>query len=704
MGKRATPTSASLPQPLVRRIGQYWDALAVLLLIVVTVPAAWLSPQTLVPVRDPIRIDDNWHLDASFKASRGIWIGRDVIFTHGPIYQWLSSLPARSTGFTMGALYATWDTVPVWCAFFFGYLTLRLLIPEQPPWKRFLLLLLLGVFWWPSQALRVTFEVFLFALFLRGWYAAAEGRSKGYLFGSATAALCAVAFLVAADAGTFAVAAWVIALAGVAFEIHEPSALKRLMWGLAAFVVCAAVLVLAINAVMVKPFDLQFWKDTAEMVSAYRWATPARMMRADAVHLLGTLVIGAAIFLLRAARRKGNPATTARIGFLVGAFSFALAMMQSGLVRSDPPHIGRAEFAMTFLAGAILFSFESFRASALAVLFTVACSMLFARASLQPSTVVHLLMDVRRPLTSCPSGYSEFDRGCFTPEFTNMLQSASDFLGQHSGPTDPIFVFPYQTIFGIASRRNVAGGLMQAYTASGPYLSQLEIASLERAKPSVGLYLPDVNFRGISGRDLSRWIYAGLSLPVDDVTNFTRTPQVWFWLMRHYRSEQQLSTGVYSLRRDDSLATRITMQPQAVGIPPSTLSDPQRSSVVDLGSPDWPSDADFLRLRLTVRYGVLWKLRKPERMQLEITRADGSHDLLGFILQPNVSSEVWFYPWSPPALVQYFDAEESHWRIGPRPAITRIRLLASPLDWVSQQPSEIAVESVDAIRLTMSAQ
>ena len=51
----------------------------------------------------------------------------------------------------------------------------------------------------------------------------------------------------------------------------------------------------------------------------------------------------------------------------------------------------------------------------------------------------------------------------------------------------------------------------------------------------------------------------------------------------------------------------------------------ERSATVDLGDPAGPIDgADFLRLRLTVRYGPLWKLRKPERLQLEITRADGS--------------------------------------------------------------------------------
>jgi len=31
-----------------------------------------------------------------------------------------------------------------------------------------------------------------------------------------------------------------------------------------------------------------------------------------------------------------------------------------------------------------------------------------------------------------------------------------------------------------------------------------------------------------------------------------------------------------------------------------------------------------------------------------------------------------------------------------------LRLLATPLDWVSQQPESINLESADAVRLTMS--
>ena len=144
------------------------------------------------------------------------------------------------------------------------------------------------------------------------------------------------------------------------------------------------------------------------------------------------------------------------------------------------------------------------------------------------------------------------------------------------------------------------------------------------------------------------------------------------------------------------------MQPQTLGLAAQTFPIHERSSVVDLGVPDWPAGADFLRLRLTVRYSFWWKLRKPERMQLEITRADGSSELRWFILQPNVPTDVWFYPWSPPDLVHYLDGGESHWRNTPRPSITGLRIQATPLDWVSVTPDAIALEAADAVRLEMN--
>ncbi len=98
---------------------------------------------------------------------------------------------------------------------------------------------------------------------------------------------------------------------------------------------------------------------------------------------------------------------------------------------------------------------------------------------------------------------------------------------------------------------------------------------------------------------------------------------------------------------------------------------------------------------------LLWKLRKPERLQLEIERADGSRDLQSFVVEPNVLSEVWFYPWNQADLANYFAGAEDRWRTGPRPSVTHLRVLVTPLDWVSQQPDAIVIESADAVRMSM---
>ena len=117
----------------------------------------------------------------------------------------------------------------------------------------------------------------------------------------------------------------------------------------------------------------------------------------------------------------------------------------------------------------------------------------------------------------------------------------------------------------------------------------------------------------------------------------------------------------------------------------------------------WPVDGpDFVRLRINIHYSLWWKLRKPARLVLEIEHADGSFEQKPFIVEPNVSSEVWFYPWDDAELAPYFDAEETHWRTGSRPAVTRLRLLVMPLDWVSVQPDAIEVQSADAVRMSMS--
>lgn len=686
------------PLPFWRR---HWDFLAVILLVLGSFPTTWLTHRTVTLVPNLGLIDDNWHLDYTFKALRHIWIGRDVAFTHGPIFQWLSSIPARTLPLTVGAIYATWNTVPIWCAFLFAYIALRLVLPEQPPWKRFVLLLLLASFW--ETSLRTTYPVLVFAISLRGWYAVQAGRLRSYYAGIVGAILVAMGFLVAGDTGTYATAAWSICFLAVAFETRYQKFGKSLIIGLGVFGAALAVIAVVINAFTSVPFDFKFWRETLAQVSVYRWATPAAMTDEGATHLCAALVIAGLVFVYRAmTRRRDSRVVTERTGFLLGAFLFGLAVMQSSLVRSDIGHVIIGEFAIIFFVSAILFSFQG-TASWLGIFVAVGGSMLVSHPIFRPSSVLRLYGELRNPLTTCPPGYNEFQQACYAEPLTpQMLTLGGNFLQQHSGGNDWIFVFPYQTMFGLASQRNVAGGLMQAYTASGSDLVRIEMAGLEGKSIPAALYMPDADLGHWSKEETQAWSRNYLSIPVDGIPNFTRIPEVWFWMVRHYRTEQQLMPGVVGLVRDDTRSSRIALQSQPLGLPQKTYEVTDRESTTDIGTPLWPAGYDFLRLRVNVHYPAQWKLRKPERLQLEITRANGSRDLQWVVVPPNTVSDIWFYPWAAPDLSAYFSADAAQWRMNARSPITRLRLIATPLDWVSQQPDSITVEAADAVKLVMA--
>jgi hypothetical protein len=674
-------------------LARYWDFLAVLLLMAAAAPLTWLSPRALYSVSHPGLFDDHWVIDTSFKASRGVWFGRDVAFPYGPLFQWLFSAPARWAGLSMGSIYATYNTLPLWCTFLFGYLTLRLLLPEQPAWKRFVLLLLLSFYWTPWDG-RTAFAVFLFAWFLRGWYAMQDGRRSPVGLGSGAALLCATAFLYSADTGVYAVAAWLLSFGGVAWEGRRQSHLyRRSAYALLGFSVVGGALVFAINSAMADPLDFRFWKSSLAIVGVHRWNEPAPMSQAGMVYLLTTLLAAAVVIALRrAAPAPPDNSLTARTGFLLGAFALAALTMQSGLVRSDVNHIAYAVFAMVFFSGAVLFSFRSRIASVLALVVAVTCSMLFAERAPQRtpvfrwSSILYRYSQVLHPWTECPGSLQEFDQACYPADFTQLLGTVDGYLKLHSQANDSVVIFPYQYMFGMSSGRNVASGVEQSFLAAGPYLSQLAIAGMEQGSAPAGLYFPD----------------GPLSQAIDGVPNFTRTPALWFWLCRHYRSEQELAPGVLGLQVDQARATRFSLAEQPLLVSNQSYAVHERRSVFELGEPVWPSRADFLRLRMTVHYGVLWKLRKPERLQLEITFADGSRALKPFVIEPNLSSEVWFYPWQEADLAGYFRADEGQWRMGPRPAITQLRLWVMPLDPISQQPDLVVVESVDAVTVSLA--
>ena len=698
----STPHSSSPTAPTRRHFARFprnWDVVAVFLLMFASLPLAWVSPRTVVVIQHPGAFDDHWVLDAVYKVTHGIYFGSDVAFLYGPLAHWLIAAPPRLAGLSLGSIYTSYRTIVLWCAIVFSYGALRLLLPEQPPWKRFLLLLLLGIFW-TSWDGRTALGILLFALFLRGWYAVRDRKLNTAVFAAGSAVLTAIGFWYSADTGVYGIAAWLLAMGGVAWESRRETQnltayLK--LYGLAAatFVLAAVVLVFAINALISTPLDFHFWRTSMALVSVHRWNEPAAMSSIGAIHLAVPLLIGIGLFgLRRIVPADRSVVITARPGFVLSAFFFAVLSMQSGLVRSDPNHIVFGVFPMVFFSGVILFSFRSRLVSAAAALAAIGASLLFARPlpEFQPASLRMRLARTIRPITTCPDGYREVDHACFPAQFADTLQTTVTYFQEHSRQHDAVLIYPYQYMFAVAARRDVAGDVEQSFLANGSYLSQFDIAGMKRADAPVGVFVRDANPAEYSSPILS--------LPIDDVSNFTRTPAVWFWVFRNYRADQPIAPGVVGLLRDESRAQRITQQDSSLALPDRTYEIQQPDESIELGAPAWPSSgADFLRLRMKVAYSPLWKLRKPERLQLEITRADGSRSLRTFVIEPGVSSDIWFYPWDEADLAHYFDADESRWRGTYRPALTNLRLIVSPLDWFSQKPTSVTLESAEAVRL-----
>ena len=664
-----------------------------LLLVVASMPVALLSPRTLTVLRTP-NIDESWFIDSSYKAVHGIWLGKRVLSTYGPVLQVLCGAPVLLTGYSLGKADATWTTVPMWAAFLLCALTLQLLLPEQPAWKRFVLLIFLMIFWaspgWAPPEVRPFVSVFLFALFFRGWLAVRQQQMGPVVFAAGSAVLCTGAFLVAADVGMYAIAGFLITLGGTALEKeNRRHFFRNVAFILTVFGGSCVVLILFINTVLRTVFDFTFWKASMVMVSSYRWYEPYQMSKADKAHVLATLLVGAIVLAARGVlTRCDDTAIGAQKGFLAAAFVYGFVALQSALVRSDAFHVQMAEFAMILFIGVVLFGFRSDTGVSTAA---VIVAVTFCWLVVDPNTMYYSwsvkdrYSKIAHPVTTCPAGLSEFDRLCVGVPFAHAFQETRSFIQQRSAPSDSILVFPWNNIFGSVTGRNVAGGIMLSYVASDSYLSDVDIRGLAQASPPVGLYFDE-----------------GWGWPVDLVPNFTRNAPLWFWVQSHYRAEQLLPSGILGLRADYSRMNRIHLESQSLQLPPNTYRIVRRVSTIDLGVPVWPKEgADFLRLRLNVHYPIWWKLRKPSHIQLVITRADGSSKAIPFIVKPNIGSDLWFHPWDN-GLLGYFSSVEADWHAGTRSPITHLQLQISPLDWVSVIPESVSVETADAVRLTLA--
>ena len=161
--------------------------------------------------------------------------------------------------------------------------------------------------------------------------------------------------------------------------------------------------------------------------------------------------------------------------------------------------------------------------------------------------------------------------------------------------------------------------------------------------------------------------------------------------------------GAAGLITDDTRAPRLVVAEETIAKPLGRVALSERNMTLPLGPVRWPnSGADFLKLRLRLEYPWWWQLRKPSKLTLRIAFDDGTQKSIQFVVPPNHTTDVWFYPWDDRTTIGYFSANPALWRLGPRPTVTALTLMIDPFDWISVTPRNLSIASVEAIRLGMN--
>jgi len=667
-------------RPVLRRL----DALAALVTVAVMVSIRlFVTKPVYLPI---IYLDDSWRIDLAYRCSHGIWLGRDFFFTYGPLFELMIGLPSRVMHQSdVGFIHGTWSVVPIAVSILLVYRICALLIGSEPVWKRFLFLSVLIYFWCPFD-IRPIMVVFVFAVLVRAM-ASLEARTV-LPWAAVTGSLIIAAFLISADTGIYSGAALVIVWSW-AFYFQRPCRRELVRFGLITAALTTA-LVFVVNAFTGNVLEFRLWRGAFEEASNYRWAVPLGLQPGMVPFILA--VVSATVLVLGSAwifRRADAPALTRRPLFICSGFCLAILCLQSALVRSDWIHVGPASFPAVAMIGLVLIGTGPVqrRTSLFLGGLALAASVSVATIPSHRPWAYRSLANkwtVRRVTGECPSGMQYFQQACVSvPEF-QVLSSAEKFL---QGSADPkTFVFPYENVLAVAARKLETGGVLQSYAAHGDFLTNQQLASLQRDRPELAVYGVD---------DVTSW-------RMDDVSNFSRSPQVWFFLQRNYRFDSALALGFVGLRRDEERSKHWKeTRESSVDFRPRIMKVPG-SGTYDLGKVDWTMPYDFLRLELRLTYPLWWKLSKPSAVAILLHFSDGSVKVAPGIFPPNQETEFWIYPWDEPQLSRYFLPDPLQWRSGSyRPAITHLEVRILPFDAISVLPSALEVRKAEAVSINL---
>ncbi|HTD23363.1 MAG TPA: hypothetical protein VK738_11960 [Terriglobales bacterium] len=636
--------------------------------------------------------DDSWKYDLLAKAQQHIWLGKDVLFTYGPLFQLLFVPIFWMRDLSLGEFYRLSRFVPIWATIVLVYGAARFLLPQVEPWKRAFYFLLLVIFW-ARFDIKLCVPLFVFAAFLWMQENLPAGALSMTAQALAAALLITLSFLIAADAGFYALAGFLL----VAGSYSTYRVLHRQPWRpgvifsgltLLVFFVC----MLAVNALFGRFADFRYWIGNYDLVSNYRWFEPMAISHQATSLLVTAALLSFSVFFwawIVSKRYPENPGLRPRI---LAIALLSLLLMQSCIVRSSWKNVTLGLFPVIAFAFSFLFGALSRERAGLSAgippLLALVCTIVFAASPYDAFSAARIWRALTIPAAAtCTPGKQLLDQACLAPDDFQQLNAGSRFLREHAAPSESVMIYPFENIYGDVARRRVAGGTLQSYVAADDFSLQQHLGGVERDHPMWAIYSAD---------------YLG-SWTVDGISHFTRTPEVWLYLHRHFHRVANLELGVLGLQRDEERMRRWNLEVTKLPLPPARqpVKEGENIRLAQLNS--WPQqDVDFLKLRIQVHYPPWWRVLKPATMNFFLQRADGTVKVAHAIAHPNRSYEVWIYPWSEPGLMNYFFENPSEWRKrGERPPITEISVRFDREDWVSVLPTEVELEEVDAERVSL---
>lgn len=643
-----------------------------------------------VIVRRFFTVDDSWALDTFFKAHQGVWLGRDVVFSYGPLYQWLLQMPAHLSGFSLGSFFRYGHVGLFVYSQLVILVSVRLLLRYEAGWRRALLILGLTIPWTYFEVREATI-LLLFALMLYLFDGALNSSSRLLFSAALGSGVLAFAFLISGDSGVYGIAALIIVAGSYCIAYRSNIIAVRKIVRLGVFISAG---LLGWAALLSAFLGFRYWRDTLAVTGTYRWSmalpfdSPAEKW--ELLLVLGTcsLVFAAAWYWRKSQARSlaGRPV------FLLAAPLFSLACLQSSIVRADWPHVTFGWFSAVTLAAFSLFAEQRFSARRfsyppVAAGFALLVLYISPRTFFLPNTIAASLRPALHKPGDCPSGDRYLDGICVAGPSFAVLQGVATFAQAHSAASDSVAIFPTDNIYGDVARRRVAGAVLQTYIAAGDLLVRRQLTALEKQKPLLAVYSTDQQ-----------------SIAISDVPNLTRSPDTWLYLQSHYRTAAEIKPGILILRQDDERWQRwraqfssLVVKPAAKNMAIGGATDFEIANQIS-----WPASADLLRIRLLVRYPLSWSIGKPSSLSVVIRRMDGTVKRIPTVLPPNRETDLWVYPGDDSRLGSYFSQDADSWRVGSGSPVRTVSISISPMDWFSALPVAISIHKIEAVSLGLS--